>query len=326
MSTIDIYDIANSKWYQQSTVDGPGQLTQGCAVVAPAEDYSSYNIYYYGGYDGLDPAGGYTDEVWILSLPSFTWTKASSGDSKHARAGHKCVKPYPDQMMVIGGAPPSKSGTANCVSDNIVVMFNLTSCEWMESYDPSIWNSYSVPQMVHAKIGGDVTGGATMTTPSPSGWEDPELASIFATRYETSKLTTYYPYSSEGPSNNTRENVETSGGTPSWIAPVLGVVLGLVFVTAIAVGILLFKKRKLFRKQDASEAGATKENWILSWMRGQTSDKAGTITTEDTPPNDEMDIRGYATHTTNTTPMRQPEMDPGRWEMPDSPLYELIGG
>ena len=52
MSTISFYDIADKVWYEQPTNGvGPGQLTQGCAVLASAQDMSSHNIYWYGGYD-----------------------------------------------------------------------------------------------------------------------------------------------------------------------------------------------------------------------------------------------------------------------------------
>ncbi len=70
MSTTEVYDIAGDKWYQQPATGPPPQLTRGCAVVAPARDGSSFNIYWYGGYDGLHPSGPFSDDVWILSLPS----------------------------------------------------------------------------------------------------------------------------------------------------------------------------------------------------------------------------------------------------------------
>ena len=39
---------------QQTSGDIPPQLTLFCSVVAAASDNSSYNIYIYGGYDGID--------------------------------------------------------------------------------------------------------------------------------------------------------------------------------------------------------------------------------------------------------------------------------
>lgn len=323
MSTIDIYDISRDKWYKQPTIGGPGQLTQGCAVVAVAQDYSSYNIYYYGGYDGIHIDGDYNDDVWILSLPSFMWMKVYSGDAQHGRAGHKCVTPYPDQMVVVGGAATAQTGT-NCVEDGIMLNFNLTEGKWLEAYDPSTWSNYGVPQMIHVMIGGDFTGGATMTTPTPTGWADDELAAVFATPYETSKLKSYYPYAPDSDTDPNRVDTGSGGNLPSWVPPVLGVVLGLVFITAIVVAVLLYRRRRLLKGGGIGHSSHPDEqgNRIISWIRGQSgSDKAPTVTTDDTPPPhiDDMESR------VNGASIRKPEMAHYRAEMPDTPLVELMG-
>ncbi|KAI0848366.1 hypothetical protein F5Y00DRAFT_92055 [Daldinia vernicosa] len=336
MKNIDIYDVASKKWYQQPAEGSPPQLARGCAVVAPAEDYSSFNIYYYGGYDGLDDGGQFYDDVWILSLPSFMWMKVYSGTSEHGRAGHQCVMPYPDQMIVIGGRRANTgSGPPLCLdgeNPGILQVYNLTENQWMDSYDPTSWNYYGVPQMIHAMIGGDASGGATVTAPGPSGWEDPELGKVFATAYPTSKLVTHYPYSSVGASNDSRGAYEGNGGggTPSWLAPVLGVVLGLVFVTAVVVGIILYRRRKYLKKNDSEPSTDENGNRILSWVQSQSNGKAPTVTTDDTRTQyDELESRGI-------TPARsppRPEMGivtemPATCivELPDtSPPVELAG-
>ena len=146
MSTIDIYDVAKDKWHRQPTVGGPGQLTRGCAVVAPAQDASSFNIYYYGGYPGLKPTEGFNDDVWVLSIPSFTWTKIT--DSKvTGRAGHKCFMPYPDQMMVIGGYTARGGQALTCLRETVRV-FNMTTGTWLTEYSPAKWSKYSIPAAV----------------------------------------------------------------------------------------------------------------------------------------------------------------------------------
>src|SRR3569833_3361718 len=89
MSTIDIYDIANDKWYQQPATGSPPQLTRGCAVVATAQDASNYNIYYYGGYDGIHPADPYNDDVWIRARPAGGGGGgAAARGAGRGRAGH----------------------------------------------------------------------------------------------------------------------------------------------------------------------------------------------------------------------------------------------
>ncbi|OLN97566.1 Kelch repeat-containing protein-like protein 3 [Colletotrichum chlorophyti] len=337
MKTIDIYDVAGNKWYQQK-VDGvtPPALTRGCAVLAPAQDYSSFNIYYYGGYDGINPKEDFSDDVWVLSIPSFQWTKVYEGRPLHARAGHKCVMPYPDQMMVIGGYTPMPgNGFPPCLEGGIVQMFNLSSAEWLDGYSPSKWSNYTVPSVIRSKVGGDEKGSATKTSPEPSGWSDPGLGAIFATPYATSKIHTWYPYTEEketgrptvpgGGSGNDNGGGGGGGGgrTPKWVGPVLGVVLGLVFVTAILVGICLWRRRKILRRGNGT-ASAPDDNGsrILSWIRGQPSEplplKAPIVTTEETPSNHDMaEVR---------TPPAAPAASPApvvAHEMADNHIAEL---
>ncbi|CAJ2514261.1 Uu.00g023800.m01.CDS01 [Anthostomella pinea] len=328
MSNIDVYDIANDVWYQQPTIAAPPPLALGCAVVVPAQDYSSYNIYYYGGYDGVHQDADFNDDVWILTLPSFMWMKISSGTAGHGRAGHQCVMPYSDQMVTIGGSISSKGGGTSCLDGGLLDVFNLTSGKWQDSYDPDSWNEYGVPEMIHLMIGGDFTGGATMTTPTPTGWAKTELASVFATTYPTSKMTTYYPYGTQGAGGASRGAASSGGGgMPSWVAPVLGTVLGLVFVTAVVVAILLYRRRKLLQNRNGGGDNPTDENQsrILSWVRGQEG-KAPTVTSGDPSTFGDMESR-------NVTPMHalghpgghgQQEIKMEAQEMADTALVELM--
>ncbi|KAI0198936.1 hypothetical protein F4808DRAFT_451714 [Astrocystis sublimbata] len=339
MSNIDIYDVESGEWYQQSTSGAPSQRAVGCAVVASAQDSSSHNIYYYGGFDGLHETTNFFDEVWVLSLPSFTWTMLSPGKNEHARAYHQCLTPYPDQMVTIGGSRHLPGQDILCLGGGILQVFNLTQGEWLSSYDPAKWDKYGVPTMIQDKIGGDYSGGATVTTPTPSGWGATQLADIFGQKYNTSKITTYYPYKPESSGNGTRGSWDGGsgggggGGTPSWVPPVLGVVLGLVFLTAIAVGILLYRRRSLLRKRQSETTGSGTEtderrHYIRTWLNNNNAEKAPTVTTDD-PSSRDYDMRSR-----NETPLPPgtyvrsptPEMtqDGMKYEMPpDHQRFEL---
>ncbi|TPX18930.1 uncharacterized protein E0L32_011408 [Thyridium curvatum] len=322
LSTIDIYDVASKNWYQQETTGGPSTgLTRGCAVVAPAQDNSSFNIYWYGGYSGISGTDPFSDEVWVLSLPSFVWKRISEGKPGHGRAGHKCFLPYPDQLMVVGGYP-SKS-TSNCVDGGIIQFFNLNTNSWQTSYDPATWSKYEVPEALYKVIGGSKTGAATMTTPTPSGWTNGDLSKVFASPYPYSKIKAYYPYPSVGPDKNaTNPNLpqkDNGSGVPKFLPPLLGVICGLMLVTAIAVGILLYRRRNLIKKNpNQSERGSEDPgNRIISWIRGQPTEKAATTTTSDeggpphTPP------MSMSTPDGRPTPHSEPS------ELPDSMVAEL---
>ena len=136
---------------QQTSGDIPPQLTLFCSVVAAAADNSSYNIYIYRGYDGINSNQSTSDDVYVLSIPSFTWVKVYSGTSAHGRTGHKCVKVYPDQMFVLGGI---HQGDATICLNAIVQVFNLNTLQFQNSYSPTTWSKYNVPSLVTAQIGG----------------------------------------------------------------------------------------------------------------------------------------------------------------------------
>jgi hypothetical protein len=294
MSNIDIYDIAADAWYQQPTVGGPGALARGCAVVATSQDRSVFNIYYYGGYDGLKDYETYNDDVWILSLPSFMWMKVASGTAGHERATHSCVMPFPDQMMVIGGFKGGATFGPDCLGGGVIQLFNLSSGTWMTQYNSSNHADYQVPSMIYQMIGGSETGGATMTTPTPSGWADPGLEKAFSTTYPASKITAYYPYGTIGPNNITLSTLPATsggGGTPSYLAPVVGTVVGLAVLTTIGVCLYLWRKRRLLRKGAAAEGYAAsgtddtnqgRGNRLATWVHNQqdyAENKAPTDTT-----------------------------------------------
>ncbi|KAI9704824.1 MAG: hypothetical protein M1836_006604 [Candelina mexicana] len=305
MKNVSIYDIEHQKWYtQQTNGDTPPQLTQACSVIASAKDGSSHNIYLYGGYDGLESDSKASDDVYILSLPSFTWIKAYTGNAAHGRRAHRCAKVYPDQMMVVGGIP--QLDTYDCLDGGLLQVFNLNTLKWQNNYSPETWSEYRVPDLVTAKIHGKVymifnvqmlignsaDGGAT--TVQPTTWSDNDLSTLFGAKYN-GQIKKYYPYPSvnatatspNSPRNTTvlPTPVPQGGGTPKWIGPVLGVVLGLVFLTAIVAFIVFWRRRKYPKTYGSSEDGThSNRHRIMNWMQGTPPvAKAATVsTTEDT--------------------------------------------
>lgn len=346
MKVIDVYDIAGDKWYKQPTEDGPGPLTRGCAVVAVASDRSSFNIYYYGGFDGVNFDEPYSDEVWVLSLPSFTWTKVNEGKSLHARAGHRCFKPYDDQMMVFGGDTSRDGSSIKCLDGGPIVTFNLSSAEWMDEYHPDKYDDYAVPTKVSDKIGGDGAGAATMVQPSPS-WATRALGEVFGESYDMKKITTWGPYNAtESTDRPTLPNDEDDdgggggGGLPSWVAPVLGVIIGLIVLITALVLFCLWKRRGLFKNRSTGSSTEDGRKRIMTWMRGhqagQPGEKAVTMTTtEETPgspnmvavhgltPQQRLDSFMAGTTTATTTPGL--ELPPNRYEVADTQVAELHG-
>ncbi|KAL2007651.1 hypothetical protein VTN00DRAFT_7633 [Thermoascus crustaceus] len=269
MQTLPVYDVANKRWYMQNTTgDIPPQLTLFCSVVAAATDGSSYNVYIYGGYDGLDLKDPPSDDVYILSVPSFTWIKAYTGEQGHGRSGHKCVKVYPDQMFVLGGI---NIDPTRCVGGGIIQVFNLNSLRFQDSYNPEHWSPYEVPALVTAQIGGDSKGGATKT--APSSWNDDALRTVFSSKY-TKPIQTYYPYklasSTSTPSTVPKPDGNSHGsGLPNWVGPVLGVILALIVIAALVIGWFLYRRRRYKSTYGSTTSdGANSRMRIFKWISG----------------------------------------------------------
>ncbi|KAI9172123.1 Kelch repeat-containing protein [Paramyrothecium foliicola] len=186
LEILNIYDIANSEWYhQQADGDIPGVRVNPCAVVASASDASSFQIYLFGG-QNLQPTGDQIqyDDMYILTIPSFTWIKVDQSDQDvpRPRAGHTCHL-RDSQMIVVGGYIGNEPV---CESPGVFV-FDASSLEWKDSFsagdhpdDYSIENTveagsygYKVPAQVREVIGGDEDGSATATAPGASATDGP---------------------------------------------------------------------------------------------------------------------------------------------------------
>lgn len=143
---------SSARFTQNTTGQAPPQArAASCAVVGSASDGSSHNIYLYGGYDGTHTGGTPFDDVYILSLPTFTWFHAGGGTPRHGRSGHQCMRVFPDQMLVVGGAFRDPT---YCLDGGIVQVYNLNTLQFQDRYSPDTWSAYQVPRLVLDEIGG----------------------------------------------------------------------------------------------------------------------------------------------------------------------------
>ncbi|GFF58203.1 kelch repeat-containing protein 2 [Aspergillus udagawae] len=315
METVPVYDVSGERWYLQNTTgDIPPQLTQFCSVYASAQDGSSHNIYIYGGYDGLSTENTPSDDVYVLSLPSFSWIKLYSGNSPHGRSGHRCVKPYPDQMFVLGGVHLDPT---HCLDGGVVQVFNLNTGRFQNTYSPTVWSEYKVPDLVTAVIGGDSKGGATKV--SPASWTNSSLADVFKNKY-TKTISTWYPYNSTASNSPTITPVpapDKGSSFPSWAGAIIGVILGLILITAAVIFWCVRRRRRPHDSQSTSEQ--SRRSWILRWMH------AGGGTTGVPKSSDTTASTGYsaAANEPNITPATA--VSPWSVEAGGDPVYEMLG-
>lgn len=286
------------------------QLLQSEFVSRPCVEFllisgfsgSSYNIYMFGGQD-LTPAGNQKqrNDMWILSVPSFTWIEVDQGTQKAsippARAGHLCHA-WDAQMIVLGGYNTDLS----CDTPGIYV-FNMSSLGWSNQFtavtaknalqrynkddkgstgnplaqqtnqrgfgvDAGVSGSYgyAVPEAVQKVIGGGATGGATLTAPQQTATQGP-LA--------TGKPQTY---TVTGPDGATITNVINGNPSatsrddgPNVGAIIAGVIAGVFFVVAayFAFCAWIYRRQVKIWKQHAA---------MMQTRANAVTDKHGTYT------------------------------------------------
>jgi hypothetical protein len=242
------------------------------------------------GGQNLQPADNQTqyDDMWILSVPSFTWIEVDQSKQSvpYARAGHSCHV-WDSQMLVIGGVAQGLS----CEWPAIYV-FNMSSLQWNNQFNAltgdkalQAWNGkadgvgnplaqqanqrgfdskaglegsygYQVPAAVHSVIGGNVTGGATLTAPVQTPTEGPF------------KSGTAQTYTVTGPNGaiitETVGNSGSNGGRtgPNIGAIVAGVIAGVFFLIAayFAFCAWVYRRQVQIWKNHAAMMGARSAN------------------------------------------------------------------
>lgn len=293
MNVIDVYDVASSTWYRQSTSGAyPILRVNPCAVALSAPDGSSTNIYMYGG-QNLIPYGNQTQysDMWILTIPSFTWIQVdTTGQSvPPGRTGHTC-NTWNGQIVVVGGYTGPPSNGLGC--DSGFYVFNATSLQWQNNYNSLSGSDtqnqqisqqkdasglsgsygYEVPVPVQSVIGGKGSGGATVTAPAETATAGP-LA--------TGKAITYTLTGSNGAvvtetgtaSSTTSSSASNNGkGGPNIGAIVAGVVAGCFAVLAAYLGFcawvyrrqLVLYKNHVAMSQRATAAGGGEKSAFLA--------------------------------------------------------------
>ncbi|KAK5131537.1 hypothetical protein LTR08_000864 [Meristemomyces frigidus] len=261
LDTIYLYDIASGKYYTQSTSGTtPSMRRRFCGGVSWTKDQSSYNIYFFGGLPPYDEQGlGYGD-VWILSIPSFTWTQWYPSSFEHHSLSCNVIDQ--SQMIIMGGYFPNSSNI-NCDAKSIWGQHNLNlgandvaADEWYQ-FLPNV-TSYEVPTTIVDVIGGGPTGGATLTTPT-SGWDDPDLEVYFMRRYTptTRTPTRYIPTPGAATTSAVPSPAPSAHSSKTDVGAIVGgAVGGAVFLVAVALRVWLCLRRR-GKKQQHGQAAAS---------------------------------------------------------------------
>lgn len=94
-------------------------------------------------------------DLWILSLPQWTWTSVDSPNPPSPRAGHSCDL-VGSNLLVIGGY----ANTSTCDAQPAYVL-DTASCTWQTAFQPS--TTYNPPLIV-----ANISSTATPLLPKPT--------------------------------------------------------------------------------------------------------------------------------------------------------------
>lgn len=183
---VDVFDLAsysstrgNDAWFTQSTSgDVPPSRIDFCTVLASAPDNSSHNIYMYGGWDPTSNQTRYYDDIYVLSLPSFTWTKMFKGESP--RYGHTCHLAAGRQLLTIGGSTQHGNITDSCdwEAESVGIM-DLPSMTWGSVFTAG-YRPYELSNNLIQKLGGTAQGNASLIEPV-QGWASERVKNVMRT-------------------------------------------------------------------------------------------------------------------------------------------------
>ncbi|KAA8897511.1 hypothetical protein FN846DRAFT_231777 [Sphaerosporella brunnea] len=263
MDVIDIYDIANQNWYtQNATGDIPNTRRRFCGGAAYAQDGSSANIYIYGGMGFGANVTGY-DDVYILSIPSFTWiqifpAKGTTREESEIRPHYdlSCSVVKNSQLVIIGGQFPKDLEAKTCDAENKFGVHNLVMSKVNKGTQSVYWDifvpsraTYTVPDDITNVIGGDGNGNAATKSPK-AGFNANDLSVLFA-RTVTTKARTptrAAPTPTSSAANNTGNNTGAFS-TPAKRARILAPALGGAALLAALAGFLLYRRKRTRTKE-----------------------------------------------------------------------------
>ncbi|KAK6335048.1 hypothetical protein TWF718_010490 [Orbilia javanica] len=223
MQRVWIMDLDTRKWYSQSTFGTyiPESRMEHCIAVVSAPDFSSHNIYMFGGSTAtsfLNRTGEkYFNELYILSVPSFRWIRKTFDVSDNVPVGrvqHTCHV-HGKNLVVLGG---STQNSTECTWDEVNIL-DMSTLKWITNYQYTT-DKFTVPDVVT----GSISNNGKIQTDPVNGWDDHNLEALF--------------------------KVNSGGNTMVRIAAVAGGVAGGLIISFILVaGFWHYKKQREHKKE-----------------------------------------------------------------------------
>ncbi|KAF9128427.1 hypothetical protein BGW39_005051 [Mortierella sp. 14UC] len=131
--TMYFYNPSNSLEGGPSVAPDSGDIPSARVYHCMVEAYNGTKMILFGGFD---QSGRALDDIYILDVSSLKWTKGTPGGPTVARGCASCAVTN-DYFVVWGGAVPAlASSTVTVVSQNVTLVYNLVTNQWVDEYFP----------------------------------------------------------------------------------------------------------------------------------------------------------------------------------------------
>lgn len=235
---VKFMDPVTKKWYSQETSGTPPDPRQSHCLVGVQGKNGTYEIFMFGGTRKTAPAQTF-DDVWILSLPGFAWTRAGSIDRGGPRSNHHCVVIGKRQMLSIGGGRDSDGFPTVWTSPdslpNGLAILDMTDLTWSSQYDAKA-GDYESPKTVKEWYAQGKQASVT--------WSSDEVQKLFAVENKSG-----LPGSGGVSDGDNPDSQPTDPKSTTPIGAIVGGVVGGLAVLAVIAAVVFFMKR---RKRKAS--------------------------------------------------------------------------
>ncbi|EFQ25663.1 kelch repeat protein [Colletotrichum graminicola M1.001] len=235
MDTIWFMDpAAPDQWHSQKTPAPFPRPRRWQCVVGAQRRNNTYEIFIFGGNNDV-----VLDEVWVLSLPGFFWTKY---DGKIPCSFMSGVVAGQCQMIVVGGLK-SKGNAAGSSLPQGLGIFNLTTLEWKGDFDPGA-AAYDSPDSVKSWYNDGQVPACCSQPPTSTPYEQKTRNLAHVKYHPGVEEFLNLPHS---PADNSLSPGEMGGA-------VGGGVLGAVLI-GVAVFLLLRRRKKKQVRRSGTETG-----------------------------------------------------------------------
>jgi len=174
----------------------------------------------------MEPLGEAVPDAWVLTMPSFIWTRVQIPESMARMRSHTC-NAVGSQLLIIGGYPPSAQVEKDAPCDSeLIKVLDMNAMTWSSHFTPG--TVYKTPEIVRKNAEFHL-GHAD----PKSGWVDDNLRGAF---HYSRSTTPGVPTPSWPPARTPRPP------PPPWkiAVIVISAVIGLSLLTAL---IHLFRSR-----------------------------------------------------------------------------------